>query len=130
MEEKSPFVVIFIVGIIGAVFVLIFFLPFFYGTPKAPEKGEVTATTIPVEHQYQNGLHLYTGSIETPTPCHALRSESNAAPNQVTLVFETINTSKNCTKAVTTQTFIVSFIAPENARIEATLDGELAGLVN
>ena len=111
-------------------FVLVFFLPFFYDTPKALESGEVIAATIPVEHQYQNGLHWYTGSIDTPTPCHALRSESTTVLDQVTLVFETINTSEGCTEAVTTQTFIVSFTAPENVRIEATLDGKRAGLVN
>ncbi|MDP3988969.1 MAG: hypothetical protein Q8P93_01920 [bacterium] len=82
-----------------------------------------------VSYTYEDGVHIYTGMIKVPTPCHTLTHEvvlTEEAPIVPTINF-TINQPQAdavCAQVITEVPFTVEFRAPENsARAEATLDG-------
>ena len=127
-EEKSPFVVILIVGIIGVLFILMFFLPYFFGDQSTTitDADEDMMETIGVLYQYKDGIHKYKGALNMPTPCHALRTQvvtDDVSKEQITLSFEAVSTAPACAKAVTPQTFMVAFAASEDVSISATING-------
>lgn len=138
MEKKSPFVVIFIVGILGVLFALMFFVPLFFNKSSDIEidsdidtNKNNTTESISVIHQYKNGIHKYKGKLLLPTPCHELGVRvvsSGLSSDQVTLSFEMTNTSNGCEQTITQQTFLVSFIANEKALVDAKINDQYVNL--
>lgn len=138
MEEKSPFVVIFIVGILGVLFVLIFFIPLFFSTSfdfktdvEINTNERVVTENVPVMYQYKNGIHTYKGELLLPTPCHALSARvvaNDLSSDQVTLSFKSVSTGGVCKQIVTHQTFLVAFAANEEVVVDATMNGQQVNL--
>lgn len=135
MEEKSPFIVIFIVVIIAIVAIFIFFLPFFQ-TPAVQENIENTENTeniannpivVPVSYQYINGAHEYKGAIETSTPCYAISTNvkrKGSSTENIQIFFQTREISQSCVQHASSQTFFLSFVGPQNMDVDATLNGK------
>jgi hypothetical protein len=79
-------------------------------------------------HDFADGVHTVAGELDVPTPCHVLNSEAvfvNGDPNavEVRLTTATEEDSEMCAQVVTAARYKVSFEAPENATITASLNG-------
>ncbi len=83
-------------------------------------------TRVDAKHFYVAPTHTIVGEILMPTPCDLLNWETRileSAPEQVIVDFNVVNHAETCAETVTPQRFKVSFDAPENAKIRATLQG-------
>jgi len=83
-------------------------------------------TRITAKHFYVDGIHTLAGEVMMPTACDLLETNSTVAesmPEQVTIDFSVINNSETCAQAMTTQRFIVSFDASEEANITGRFMG-------
>lgn len=88
----------------------------------AATKGKGLVVT---DYRYENGMHTFTGAVETPSECHILRSAAAVEGTAVELRFTTENGKVVCaTETPTAQTFLVSVIAPPNATFVARVNGE------
>lgn len=133
MEEKSPFVVIFIVGILGVIFVLMFFMPLFFKTSFDVDVDVVVDNnesniieSIPAIYQYKNGIHKYKGELVLSAPCQALSARvitNDIYSNQITLSFKSVDAFK-CERATVSQTFLVAFAAKKEVSVDAVVEGQ------
>jgi len=129
MEEKSPFIVIFIVGIVAVLFVIMFFLPYFSGQQDTDilSTEQINTTSISVVYQYKEGIHTYKGALELPTPCHALNTRvvsDGDTKEHVTLLFEAVSTVEVCAQVITPQTFMVAFAAEKEVSVDVSVNGK------
>lgn len=79
-------------------------------------------TRVDAKHFYIDGTHTIAGEIMMPTPCDLLEADATVAesmPEQVTIHFSVINNSEMCAQVLTSQRFLVSFDASEEADISA-----------
>ncbi|HET8574666.1 MAG TPA: hypothetical protein VFM02_00645 [Candidatus Paceibacterota bacterium] len=96
---------------------------------NANEASTTSIELITAKHQYNAdmGTHTVAGTLETPTICDILstsvKTEKSVKTATATIAFKLTNTSETCAQAVGEQRFKVSFDAPENAVIQATLNG-------
>lgn len=99
---------------------------------ETPTKEEPTTSPydyierVDAKHFYVDGEHTLAGEIMMPTPCDLLTWETSIAesfPEQVTVLFDVINTAEVCSAVMTPQRFKVTFTASENASIRATFRG-------
>lgn len=127
-----------VIIVIVIVVVLVFAGVFYYTTRDTSVQNDDDANqelpgdedlnqTVTAEHQFSDGVHTVVGEINLPTPCHVLDHEveiRESFPEQVTISFTSESTAEVCAQVVTPAEFSVQFEASENARIDATLDGE------
>ena len=93
---------------------------------------DIVDQLILVEHFYENGEHIYTGSIEVPTPCHNIKSEvtvQESFPERVNISLITVppQDGRSCAQVVTDRVFTIRYKASETAvgdNLSVTLDGK------
>ncbi|MDO8572313.1 MAG: hypothetical protein Q7S11_00915 [bacterium] len=98
-----------------------------------PTKNEASGIVriIPVDHYFENGIHVYRGILTVPTPCHELVSQvtvMESYPEQVTIDLNEQGASSFCAQVITQTPFEVTFKASKDARVSLKLDGVLAAL--
>lgn len=83
--------------------------------------------SVTVRHQYAEGEHRYSGSINVPTSCYSLMSQaivySEPDPDEVILNLTTPVIEAECEQKVTLKMFLITFKADANALVAATLNG-------
>lgn len=93
------------------------------------QEGLVTIT----KRTYQDGVHIWEGSVSLPTPCHRLESPSvtvaESYPEQVRITLVSRPPAGPCAQVITEKTFTANFKASQNASVSVTLDGKPASLV-
>lgn len=96
--------------------------------PEQPQEQEMEVTRVDAKHFFSDGTHTLAGEIMMPTPCDLLDANAvvrESSPEQVTLILDVINNSEEmCAQVMTAQRFKVSFVASEEAVIDATFRGE------
>lgn len=105
----------------------------FGDTPKETNEAPIgngetntEAGELRVDHFYADGVHTLEGTLTTPTPCHEIKSDvitETGDPVRVIVNLRTESVGEICTQVVTDKLWSVRFEAPENARIEGTLNG-------
>lgn len=83
-------------------------------------------TRIDAKHFFADGTHTIVGELALPTPCDLLQTQAEVAesfPEQVTLEFTVINNAEFCAQVVTTQRFMVTADASEQATFSAKFEG-------
>ena len=84
--------------------------------------------TLTVRHQYSEGEHRYSGSVNVPTPCHSLVSQAivrlELEPDEVMLNLTTSTDKEECEQKVTLKIFLIAFKADAHALVAATLNGK------
>lgn len=98
-------------------------------TPQEPQRQEQDARIITAQHAFSDGEHTIAGELDVPTPCHLLETETffiEGDPRKVELRFTTsvVESDEVCAQVITPARFKVTFEAPQDAAISATLDGE------
>lgn len=93
-----------------------------------PTKNEASGIVriIPVDHYFENGIHVYRGTLTVPTPCHELVSQvtvMESYPEQVTIDLNEQGASSFCAQVITQTPFEVTFKASKDARVSARLNG-------
>ncbi len=89
---------------------------------KTPYDG---ITRVDAKHFFIDGTHTVVGEMMLPTTCDLLNWDAvirESMPESVTLAFTVINNAESCAEATVPQRFFVTFIASEEARIDATLN--------
>ncbi len=92
-----------------------------------PQVEKPLFSRVEGKHFYRDGVHTIIGEIMMPTPCDLLTYEAVVAesyPEQVTVAFDSINTSESCASVVTAQRFMVSATASVAANFKATYKGQ------
>lgn len=131
-----------VVGILIALALILFGYTFFAGNGETEAPGEQVTNeepvdtpqeTITAQHQFKDGRHIIAGELALPTPCHALDSKAvlidgNAATVELQFTVNPPADGEMCAQVVTPARFKVTFEAPENASITATLNGNPAPL--
>lgn len=123
--NNSKTVSLLVVALIVALGVIVALL-FPRVTEEANSPISHVSTTVPVAHQYKNGIHTYVGEVESPTPCYVVTGEAivrESYPEQVDIRIETQNSGEICTQVITLKKFRVSFHASDKAVIRAFLNG-------
>lgn len=106
---------------------------------KSPNQTATTTATstdqngypsiIVAKYQYTPNTNEYivAGTLQTPTICDLLKTNVNVDqqtdPVTATIQFNLTNNSDTCAQAIGEQRFKVTFNAPENANIIATING-------
>jgi len=92
----------------------------------APQEPRTTATpTLKVLHNYVEGVHTYSGTVELPTPCHTLTANAvvmESYPEQVQLV---LTISPPAADLACTQVADKTLYAVE---VTASADAQLTGI--
>ena len=86
-----------------------------------PDINRITA-----KHYFIDGKHTFVGEVELPTPCDLLEVDSvvmESFPEQIQLNFNVINNAEACAQVITSQRFLVSAEASEEASVSATFMG-------
>jgi hypothetical protein len=88
-----------------------------------------TEQSIAVRHRYFSGMHTYSGTLTTPTPCHQVSVDARvmeSAPEQIVLSFTVQDPEPGtlCAQVIAEQPFSVTARASEQA---AVTGGELNG---
>jgi len=81
---------------------------------------------IDATHYFIDGEHTFVGELNMPTPCDLLEGGAvvmESYPEQIRLDFTVINTADSCTQVITSQRFMVSASASEEATVTATFMG-------
>ena len=89
-------------------------------------------STVTANHYFDNGSHSIEGTLTLPTPCHTLTNEvvvEQSNPEKVLIKFVTHPGEGVCTQVLADKFFRVTFNAPRDAQISATLDGKPVTLV-
>ena len=85
-----------------------------------------TITRVDAKHFFIDGTHTLVGEIPMPTPCDLLNWDApveKSAPEKVMIAFTVINHTESCPETITSQRFKVSFVAGQDAVMNATLQG-------
>lgn len=84
-------------------------------------------TRLIAKHEYSNGEHIVAGEFNLPTPCHLLTVEPhfiNDDQRNVELQYSLfLEEGEVCAQVITPQKYRVTFSAPEDAGISASLNG-------
>ena len=90
---------------------------------KRPEK------TINLKHQYKDGTHVFSGTIEVPTPCYELSAVILPGnPAELQIKTKELQTSNVCAEVITELPYKVSRKGPEELSFLATVDNEPVNL--
>jgi hypothetical protein len=122
---------------IGAVIILIIFVglslyaknkndnqPDYRRMDALEEAQKRPDVTINAKHQYKDGQHTFLGSFEVPTPCHSYNAEVKRNEGQLTEIALSYAVSEEvCVQTVDEKQFKVTFEAPEDEDVIATLNG-------
>lgn len=95
-------------------------------TANDPAAGsDYYVSVVQVKHQYADGTHTYVGSIDLPSACYSL--ESNSAMTGETAATINLTTTMSaeevCAQVVTTRDFRVQIDGPENLTVSGMLNG-------
>lgn len=90
--------------------------------------------TIVAAHTYANGKHTLEGTVDLPTPCHELITETivmESMPERVVVKFtvKAPEADTFCIQMISQGKFKSDFWASENPVISATLNGQPVSLV-
>lgn len=136
MNQRTT--IMFVVGLFAAVVIGMFVFAYMNRTAEVtnqPDGGENmeesmtpydNITRIDAKHFFIDGTHTLAGAIDLPTPCDLLETSALVAesfPEQVTADFTVINNSETCAQVVTSQRFLLSFDASEEASMSARFMG-------
>jgi len=87
-----------------------------------PEVAYPMVERIDGKHYFIDGVHTVVGEIALPTPCDLLEAEAQVAggePEMITINFNVINNAEMCAQVITTQRFMVSAPAGNDAVFRA-----------
>jgi len=88
---------------------------------------EVATDIINARYHYADGTYEVAGTITTPTPCDMLRwtvVPQDGGDVEINFTTERENEDEVCAQVLSTENFYLTFDAPQNADITATLNGE------
>ncbi len=97
-------------------------------TVTTPPKEETAAdpylgiTRIDAKHFFIDGVHTFAGEITLPTPCDLLNTSAqvmDSYPETIRLDFTVINQAEFCATLATTQRFLITTTASEEAEVKA-----------
>lgn len=133
--------IVLFISLFGLIVVGMFLFAYLYQKniePVATPEPQATTTLNPYgitridgKHFYIDGVHTIVGELAMPTPCDLLTTQSMVAeshPEQVTFMFDVVNTSEVCAQVITYQRFKIEAIASDQATLEATFMGEPVAL--
>ena len=92
-------------------------------------EGAVTKERVTARHQFKDGKHVLVGDLELPTLCHTITTSvalEESDPVTARVAINKVAGEGMCAQVISSGQFKVEFEAPENARIEMTLDGKEA----
>ena len=129
-----------IVSVIVGFFVLVLGMSalLYVQNQTAPAENSVATSTqatstdpykisrIEAKHFYRDGVNTIVGELTMPTPCDLLTTDARVAesmPEQVTFIFDVVNTTTECESTPTKQRFSVSASASNQASLSATFRG-------
>lgn len=81
---------------------------------------------VVVSKDYQNGEHIYKGTLVLPTPCHDIKQEvivRESYPEQVQINLTIIDSGGVCAQVLTDKMFEVKFQASTEAVVQGFLEG-------
>lgn len=81
---------------------------------------------VRADHYFNNGTHVYKGTLTVPTPCHEILSQvtvMESYPEQVSIDLKERGASNFCAQVITQTPFEVSFKASKDARVSVKLNG-------
>lgn len=122
----GKFQIITLVSVILLILALGLFAIFLLSPQEKADVPMKITTTIPVLHQFKNGTHTYVGTLDVPTPCHAVFGEAlvkESYPEQVDIRIETKESGNICAQVIATKKFKVSFVASTGAVVRAYVNG-------
>jgi len=82
---------------------------------------------LAASHVFKEGIHILSGGINLPTPCHQISHDVftvQSFPEQVTIDFSITNLSEFCAQVITTVPFEIVVPASENATFNILIDGD------
>lgn len=92
------------------------------------EEENKPTETIVTKYQYKDGMHVYVGTLELPTPCHSYNTEVVDGDSGKVLEITTTPGDEFCTQVITERMFKVSFEGDEGESVLARLNGEIVNL--
>lgn len=72
----------------------------------SPDAKPPDQNNLDISFTYDNGEYEYRGTVQTPTPCHSVETETivrESFPEDVELRFTTIASDENCTQVIDTK---------------------------
>lgn len=93
-----------------------------YAAAPADENGEVQGTTIDLTHSYYADANTYSGTLQTPTPCHVLVPEVEilgTTPEQIKLKLDTQQQGDACAQVVADKDFTIVIPSSREAQLVA-----------
>ncbi len=124
--QSLPFNYRVIGGAIALVVIVVLLLFLFLWRGTEEPTPSVITTHVNVGHQFKDGVHTYTGSVEAPTPCYAVAGAAvvkESYPEQVDIKLEMRDTGGVCAQVITAKTFKVSFEASERPVVRGFING-------
>ncbi len=98
------------------------------GVPQGTAGQSASALgAITLRHQMSDDMHQYTGTIDLPTPCTSLATETQvtyARPPQVKLMLTTTQGEEICAQVITESEFSFAVSSAEAPSIIAHINGE------
>lgn len=101
-------------------------------TVQPVQPPQPVATAIQASHTFAKSVHNISGTMQVPTPCHELKVEARimeSYPEQVVVDFNIVDTGAICVQVIADKPWSVEFIASEQARISARVNGQPAQFV-
>jgi len=81
--------------------------------------------SINTKHQYKDGMHIFVGTLELPSPCHAFNAEIiEGNPFEVKITTSEPTDGQTCAQVITNRDFKVSYKTSQDAQFFGTLNGE------
>lgn len=81
--------------------------------------------SINTKHQYKDGMHVFVGTLEIPSPCHSYNAEIvEGNPFEVKLSITDPAEGEVCAQVITNRDFKVSYEASQDTQFFGTLNGE------
>ena len=84
--------------------------------------------TLDIEFSYTNGMYIYSGTIQKPTPCHEVESEivvRESFPEQVYLLFMVEDSGQTCIDVIGEETVTGEIRVSDGASIQVFLNGRV-----
>lgn len=85
---------------------------------------EVSSVYMALEHGYIADANTFSGSVESPTPCHELLTDaeiSGSSPEQITLKLRTEDSGETCAQVVSEKDFTIVVPSSPNAQLVAVM---------
>ncbi len=129
-RRSLTIIVVFLAGVVVAWFFLAEGFLMLQGTPS-PEPSNEIVGNLPfvLVNSKREENHVYTGSLEMPTPCHTLSSSlttSGGAARNVHISLTVVAPPEGvlCAQVVDTQDFSVSLTSKEIPTVTLEINGE------